>query len=266
MAKPTKEEMEKSPALANLRAALLDTRVTLRDPRHPLSDYPPYHLEQVVESVVGENALNLVRGSNSETWARIMLKDSRKLTEFQTARIAGELADVAESRGLVSLSGCADSFRFAVGLMFGLSEMEELNIRKLLMIAAIEAIPPEGFAALDALLRVTASMEPHGWGDQARFIRDYLNDPTRETACRSVSLALNYSGGSCLEDGLSDLLEWGRSFASARDMAQFEEWRRAASKGRLPYGIGSFDELEEFGISAEEWNEHLFEDNEEANM
>ena len=256
MAKPTKEEMEKSPEVAKLRAALQELGVILRDPRHPLSDYPPYHLKQVIEGLLGDASFGLVRGSYSPHQARLWLKDSRGLTEYQAARIVGALADEAEARGMLTRCERGDSFGFAAGLMFGLTRLEELNVRKMLLIAAIEEVPVEGFDALDALFRVVVSMDADIWGDCSERISEYLRIPTRETACDSISHALyNYRRGTCLEDLVSDLIEWADSFAGSRASVEHEEWYRAAKTGRLPYRVESFDELEELGFDAERWRE-----------
>lgn len=252
MAKPTKEKLN-SPEVERLRASLKEHGIVLSDPSHPLKDYPPYHLRQVIGSAIhtkqDSDAIQFVRGDYTERAAREWLRDSRIASEFQIARIVTALASRFEEKNKkhapIGYNGWHD---YAVDTVFGMNATDKTKVRQFLLISAIANMDER---SLDALCHIVAAMEYDGWGCERECIQDCLKDGSRASVCDILERSRWYDPH--LKGKLMMLTLWADLHICKKSSERGRNWAHAAKKGELPWEVKSFDELEERGFDVEKW-------------
>lgn len=190
MAKPTKDEIERSEELARMRRWMESNGVKPKDPKHPLAEYPPAHLKKSI--ILMTNASNLksydefvsvmfgfggykVEPRSVRGWFR----NSAKITDVQLARILDLMSlylcdtpnekcdlyfDCFESDALAK----DQAYELAFDCVFGLGRFDIAEVMRLAICASLETMGERELRVLCGVVSLRDSgLEPSICGELA---------------------------------------------------------------------------------------------------
>lgn len=239
MPKPTKEEMQGSKELELFNAALESLGIRPKDPKHPLAEFPPERLKNVLYTVSGvkeqsdfkhfvertfQESGHPIAARQVATW----LSDSRKIPAVQVARIV-ELISWAEAD---AHSDWALETAAGEMVLFDLFDCEVLDpysdqVQEKLMRGIIEAL-----FSVDSVTRARIK--------RLTLIADVLSMNEKELdALATVAGLADYASGKLTGNGFLNM--------GMEGSAQFV--------GELLERMDVSDECDELALWAKEWTE-----------
>lgn len=227
MPKPTKEEVKSSQELKRFNAALEKQGFRPKDPKHPLSEFPPQRLKSVLRTVMLKDS-DAWSKSFIERWFQVYgfnvskrqigswLNDSRTMPDIQVARVADLVANVgvdAHCKWAQEATRCNSAgvhefvspytdvlferaYEGVVEALFRTDAATLVLIKRLSLIADVLNMDEQALNALTAVARlakhdcwdgVSSTSANDGLEDAARFVSSIIDRRDIAAECAELS-------------------------------------------------------------------------------